>query len=138
MIDTVRTESLKWPVEPETYEAYIGHLSMVESQLPERQKALRVQKDRNAGGGKSDAAKIDPKLDASLSSCTSRPFTLGTKKRKDRPKSKDKDKQGDKPNKKRKYDNAKLNLNSYPYRSCYKYRKMGHYVDTCPEGKGDS
>ncbi|KAI2694780.1 hypothetical protein CBS147317_9185 [Penicillium roqueforti] len=108
---------------------------MVESQIPNRQKSLRAQKDKSASGSKNNAAKPDPSQDASLSSRTS--FTSGTKRRKDRFKGKGKDEQGDKPDKKRKRDEQRTNPNGIPHGNCFKYGKPGHYTDTCKETKGD-
>ena len=84
------------------YKVYIGYLSIVESQIPNQQKSLYIQKEKSASGSKNDTTKLDLSLDTSLSSYTL--FILRTKKRKDRFKTKGKDKQGNKPNKKRKYN----------------------------------
>lgn len=138
--EQVRSEAMKYPEQPETYDGYIAHLCTVESQIPERKRAT-----------KNEATRFESKNDANLSSRITndnsgaraksntgpRPAGMARRGRNHEKNSNGGSDERNRGFKRKREDHLDTSATSHPYITCHHCQKKGHYAHSCPSAPMD-
>jgi hypothetical protein len=132
--EQVRSEALRYNENPDTYDGYIAHLCMVESQIPERKRAIKNDKtDSKNNAGPSSQLSNDNS--SSQARSNPGPRAKGKVRRGRNHEGKDVGNKGEK--RKRDESPDASSKSAHPDIECWKCHKKGHYASNCSSAPAD-